>query len=59
MKANRVGYVVNYIKTNVKRYELKLSKKYDEELISKLATVPNVNSYLKGLIQQDIKKGTN
>lgn len=59
MKANRVGYVVNYIKTNVKRYELKLSKKYDEELINKLATVPNVNSYLKGLIQQDIKKGTN
>lgn len=54
MKKERVEYVTNYIKNNIKRYELKLSKKNDVELIEKLSTVPNVNSYLKELIQKDI-----
>ena len=50
--------MVNYTKNNIKRVELKLSKKNDPQIIEHLSKIPNVNSYLKQLIEQDIKKGT-
>ncbi len=59
MKKSRVDYLVNYTKNNIKRVELKLSKKNDAEIIEHLAKKPNVNSYLKQLIENDIKKSTN
>lgn len=53
------GYVTNYIKKNVRRFELKLSKKNDAELIKHLETKGNVNQYLKELITSDMKKSGN
>lgn len=53
------GYITKYIKNNVRRFELKLSKKNDAELIEHLQKQPNTNKYLKELILKDIKKGGN
>ena len=51
------GYVTKYIKNNIRRFELKLSKKNDAEIIKYLESKPNTNKYLKELILEDIKKG--
>lgn len=53
------GYVTKYIKNNIRRFELKLSKKNDAEIIKHLESKPNTNKYLKELILEDIKKGGN
>lgn len=53
---SRASYITGYIKNNIKRYELKLSKKNDGELIKRLENVPNRNSYLKTLILNDINQ---
>lgn len=53
MAKNRTNYITNYIKKNVKRYELKLSKQNDPDLIEHLSKIDNVNSYLKDLIRKD------
>lgn len=55
----KTEYITQYIKNNVRRFELKLSKKNDAELIKHLEQQPNTNKYLKELILQDIKKGGN
>lgn len=46
-----------YEKNNIKRFTLKLNINYDEDLISKLQSVDNVNGYLKDLIRRDTRKG--
>ena len=53
---SRAAYITGYIKNNIKRYELKLSKKNDSELIERLEKVPNRNSYIKNLILNDINQ---
>jgi len=58
MNKSRVEYLVNYTKNNIKRFELKLSRKNDAAIIEHLSKKPNVNQYLKQLIEKDIKKGT-
>ena len=44
-----------YDAKTAKKYGLKLNVNTDAELIAKLASVPNVQGYLKELIRQDIK----
>lgn len=51
-------YITKYIKTNIRRFEIKLSKKYDAELIDWLESKENITDYIKNLIIND-KKGGN
>ena len=55
---SKSAYVISYIKNNVRRFEIKLSRKNDAELISWLESKENVNDYIKKLIAQDKKGGT-
>lgn len=50
------AYITNYIKKNIRRFELKLSKKNDKDLIDWLEEKDNINEYLKALILQDKKR---
>lgn len=52
-------YIVQYTKTNIRRFEIKLSKKYDKEVIDWLESQPNVNQYIKNLVSKDMKKSGN
>lgn len=54
----RVKYITNYIKTHSRRFELKLSKEKDVEIIAHLENQSNVNQYIKQLIVEDMKKGS-
>ena len=54
----RTEYMVNYVRKNICRFELRLNKNRDSELIEYLNSQPSVNGYLKKLIENDLKKGT-
>ena len=54
----RTEYMVNYIKKNICRFELRLNKNKDSELIEFLNSQASVNGYLRQLIENDMKKGT-
>lgn len=45
-----------YDKANTKAVYLKLNKKTDADVLQRLAEVPNVQGYIKGLIRADISK---
>lgn len=47
-----------YDRKNVVRTNLKLNKKTDADILEKLNKVPNKQGYIKNLIREDIKKGT-
>ncbi len=51
---NKVAYDQKYIKENIKRYSLNLSKIYDLEIIERLESVQNKSAYIKALILADI-----
>lgn len=53
----RSEYITKYIKNNIRRFEIKLSKKTENDIIAHLQAQPNVNQYIKELIIKDIKKG--
>lgn len=55
---NRSKYIANYVKNNIKRYELRLNKNRDSELIEHLNNQSSINAYLRQLVENDIKKGT-
>ena len=55
----RTEYIINYVKKNICRYELRLNKNKDSDLIEYLNSQPSINGYLKQLIENDLKKGTN
>jgi hypothetical protein len=55
----RTEYIVNYVRKNICRYELRLNKNKDLELIEHLNNQPSINGYLRQLIETDIKKGSN
>ena len=50
-------YIVGYVKKNIRRFEIRLSKKTDAELIAWLESQPNVTDYIKTLIVKDQKGG--
>ena len=54
----RSKYMTDYVRANIARFELRLSKKKDPDLIEHLNNQPSVNGYLRQLVKNDIKKGT-
>lgn len=48
---------MEYQKENVKQVRFSLNKKYDQDIIDRLAGVDNINGYLKNLIRKDIENG--
>ena len=44
-------------KANTKRYNLKVMKNTESDIIEKLDQQDNVNGYIKRLIREDIQKG--
>lgn len=44
-----------YDKANTKQFILKLNKTTDADIMEKLATVGNMQGYIKELIRQDMK----
>lgn len=54
----RGKYMTEYVRQNICRFELRLNKKQDPELIEHLKKQPSVNGYLRQLVEKDIKKGT-
>lgn len=55
---NNSKYITNYIKNNVRRFEIKLSKKTEKEIIIWLENKENINEYIKSLIIKDKKEST-
>lgn len=53
---NNIKYIDEYNKEKYKMYPFRV-KKSDEELIKKLDTIKNRNSYITRLIQEDINPG--
>lgn len=53
MTSNQLNYISRYNKNNYKMYQFRI-KKSDENLIKKLDSVSNRNSYLTSLILDDI-----
>ena len=53
MSSNQLNYISKYNKENYKMYQFRV-KKSDNELIEKLDTVSNRNSYITNLILEDI-----
>ena len=54
----RTEYMVNYNRNNLRRFELRLNKNRDSELIEHLNNQSSINAYLRQLVENDIKKGT-
>lgn len=53
MGLTKSAYITKYTKENIKRIEIKLSKKYDKDIIDILNNVDNVSSYIKDLIREN------
>ena len=54
----RAEYMINYVRKNIYRFELRLNKHKDSELIEHLNSQTSINGYLRQLIENDMKKGT-
>ena len=52
------AYIMDYQKENVKQIKFTLSKIHDLDIIEYLDGIQNKNGYLKDLIRQDMKKGS-
>lgn len=52
------AYIMDYQKENVKQIKFTLSKIHDQDIIEYLDGIQNKNGYLKELIRQDMKKGS-
>lgn len=52
------AYIMDYQKENVKQIKFTLSKIHDLDIIEYLDGIQNKNGYLKELIRQDMKKGS-
>lgn len=44
-----------YDKDNTRKFSLKLNNKTDKAIIEKLLSIPNIQGYIKNLIEKDIK----
>ena len=57
--ARRVSHTdaaIRYNKANVKQVKMNLNLKTDADILEHLATVGNVQGYIKNLIRQDMKR---
>lgn len=52
------AYIMDYQKENVKQIKFTLNKVHDLDIIEYLDGIQNKNGYLKELIRQDMKKGS-
>lgn len=52
------AYIMDYQKENVKQIKFTLNKIHDLDIIEYLDGIQNKNGYLKDLIRQDMKKGS-
>lgn len=52
------AYIMDYQKENVKQIKFTLSKIHDLDIIEYLDGIQNKNGYLKDLIREDMKKGS-
>lgn len=55
-KKKQAAYKLQYEKDNTKRVNLKFNKVHDEDILSHLSFVDNVNGYIKKLIREDMAK---
>lgn len=57
--ANNVKYIIEYQKANTVQINLRLSKKYDADVIEKLNSLEDIGkaTYLKELVRADIANG--
>lgn len=53
---NKREYDNQYIRENYRKYQIRFSYKNDEDVISKLDSVPNKIDYIRQLVLADIKK---
>lgn len=53
---NKVKYINEYNKQNIKRYELKVNKKLEADLFEHMEKIPNKSEYLKTLVLNDMNK---
>ena len=53
---NKVKYINEYNKQNIKRYELKVNKKLEADLFEYMEKIPNKSEYLKTLVLNDMNK---
>ena len=54
----RAEYMVRYVRNNMCRFELRLNKHRDSELIEHLNNQESINGYLRQLVENDMKKGS-
>lgn len=54
MSSNQLNYILKYNKENYKMYQFRV-KRSDNDLVEKLDSVSNRNSYITNLILEDIK----
>lgn len=54
--ANNVNYITKYQKENTTQVNVRLSKKYDADIIEWLETVDAKATYIKQLIRDDIRR---
>jgi hypothetical protein len=56
--ANNIKYIIKYQKANTIQVNLRLSKKYDADIIEKLNSLEDTGkaTYLKELVRADINK---
>ncbi len=56
--SNNIKYIAKYQKENTIQVNVRLSKKYDADVISKLTSLDNTgkSTYIKRLIREDIAR---
>ena len=56
--ANNIKYITKYQKANTTQVNVRLSKKYDADIIEQLASLEDTGkaTYIKELIRKDIKR---
>ena len=52
----KMAYIQRYQAENTMQYKFRASKKYDQDIIEKMASVENKQAYLKALIRADIAR---
>ena len=57
-KKERMEYIRQYEKVNVKAYRLRLNKITDKDVIDKIEEQPNKINYIRQLILADIRKAS-
>ena len=55
MPFDNVKYQTEYIKKNLRRFEIKINRNTEPDLMDWLESQENVQAYLKSLIKQDME----